>query len=77
MGWQLRDSERIITKLRSEGYEVALVLEATLAFAPRGEMDGAAIDRLAGQAEGISFKMSSLDKKFLRSLKIAVDEEPA
>lgn len=65
--------EECLDRIKAEGYDVALVLEATLAFAPLGQMDGAAIDRLTGPA--VSFKMSPLDKKFLRSLKIAVDEE--
>jgi len=69
--------EECLDRIKAEGYDVALVLDATLAFAPSGQMDGGAVDRLAGGSEGVSFRMSPLDKKFLRSLKIAVDEESA
>lgn len=69
--------EECLERFKTEGYEVALYLEATLAYAPRGELDAGEADRLAGQSSKgpLSFKMSALDKKFLRSLKIAVDEE--
>jgi hypothetical protein len=69
--------EECLARIREEGYELSLVLQATLAFAPRGELDHEQVDEVAGIGGGklASFRMSSLDKKFLRSLKIAVDEE--
>lgn len=69
--------EECLEQVRAQGYEVSLVLEATLAFARRGQLDQQQVEDLAGlskKARGV-FKMSSLDKKFLRSLKIAVDED--
>lgn len=66
--------EECLSLIRGEGYELSLVLQATLAFAPRGELDHDKVEKVAGLAEeSASFRMSSLDKKFLRSLKIAVD----
>lgn len=69
--------EECLTRIRDEGYELSLVLQATLAFAPRGELDQDHVEEVAGfrGAAEATFRMSSLDKKFLRSLKIAVDEE--
>lgn len=69
--------EECLARIKAEGFDVSLLLEATLAFAPRGELDLAAVDRLAALSEetSSSFKMSPLDKKFLRSLKIAVDDD--
>jgi hypothetical protein len=69
--------EECLGRIRDEGYELSLVLQATLAFAPRGELNQAQVEQLAGVAneDSANFRMSSLDKKFLRSLKIAVDEE--
>jgi hypothetical protein len=69
--------EECLGRIRDEGYELSLVLQATLAFAPRGELNQAQVEQLAGVAndDAADFRMSSLDKKFLRSLKIAVDEE--
>jgi hypothetical protein len=69
--------EECLTRIREEGYELSLVLQATLAFAPRGELNQEHVEELAGigNESASGFRMSSLDKKFLRSLKIAVDEE--
>jgi len=69
--------EECLARIREEGYELSLVLQATLAFAPRGELDQEQVDEVAGISGSTlkSFRMSTLDKKFLRSLKIAVDEE--
>ena len=67
--------EECLTRVRDAGYEISLVLQATLAFAPIGQLDHAAAETLAGISggRGASFRISPLDKKFLRSLKIAVD----
>lgn len=69
--------EECLTRIRHEGYELSLVLQATLAFAPRGELNQEHVEEVAGigNEAAASFQMSTLDKKFLRSLKIAVDEE--
>ena len=67
--------EECLSRVREAGYEISLVLQATLVFAPTGELDETAAETLAGisGAKGASFRISPLDKKFLRSLKIAVD----
>ena len=67
--------EECLTRVRDAGYEVSLLLQATLAFAPRGELDHDKVEEAAGLSEETKapFRMSNLDKKFLRSLKIAVD----
>ena len=69
--------EECLTRVREAGYEISLVLQATLVFAPRGQLDETAVETLAGITgrKGASFTISPLDKKFLRSLKIAVDDE--
>ena len=69
--------EECLSRIRGEGYELSLVLQATLAFAPVGELDHKQVEELAGvpQTGDESFRINTLDKKFLRSLKIAVDEE--
>ena len=73
---QVEDCLKDISK---QGYEISLVLQATLAFAPMDELDQKRVDDLAGVGSDseATFQMNSLDKKFLRSLKIAVDEESA
>ncbi len=67
-----------LSRIRSEGYFVSIVLEATIGFS-RAERPGPApqpgFDVRLEKAEPLPLKMTPLDKKFLRSLKITVDEE--
>ncbi|MCG6927875.1 MAG: hypothetical protein LJF30_21525 [Acidobacteria bacterium] len=66
-----------LNRIRSEGYEVSLVLEATLGFS-RAEGRGDAsptFDVRVEKAEPAPLRMTPLDKKFLRSLKITVDHD--
>jgi hypothetical protein len=82
----LSDSDRIaaaIGEIRRAGYDVFLVLEATIGFNKREE-DGAAQEsepqprsRRARDREPIKsrLKWTSQDQKFLKALKIAIDEE--
>lgn len=67
--------EECLSRVRDAGYEISLVLQATLVFAPIGQLDETAAEAIAGISgeKGASFRISPLDKKFLRSLKIAVD----
>ena len=69
--------EECLTRIRDEGYEISLVLQATLAFAPMGELDLKQVEEVAGvfNESDAQFRMSTLDRKFLRSLKIAVDAD--
>lgn len=91
----LSDSDRIavaIGEIKRAGYDVFLVLEATIGFNKREEGDeeegsGAVLEtRLEGGFEAQAgsgrraepaarLKWTSQDQKFLRALKIAVDEE--
>jgi len=69
--------EECMARVRAEGYDASLVLQATLAFAPRGQLNQGEVEELGGisrEETGTRFMMSPHDKKFLRSLKIAVDE---
>ena len=68
-----------LNRIRSEGYEVSLVLEATLGFSRvEDQGDSAAtpgFDVRVEKAEPAPLRMTPLDKKFLRSLKITVDHD--
>lgn len=89
----LSDSDRIaaaIGEIRRAGYDVFLVLEATIGFNKREDADGEEEPAVEAGEEGRStspagrrkptpsgkFKWTSQDQKFLKALKIAVDEEP-
>jgi hypothetical protein len=86
----LSDSDRIaaaIGEIKRAGYDVFLVLEATIGFNKREDTD----DDAAGEDEGETvelestpetgrrklskIKLTSQDQKFLRALKISIDEE--
>jgi len=80
----LSDSERIaasIGEIKQAGYDVFLVLEATIGFNKRedgsdDEEDSAETESGIQEFEsGNKIKWTSQDHKFLRALKIAVDEE--
>jgi hypothetical protein len=80
----LSDSDRIaaaISDIKSAGYDVFLVLEATIGFNKRGDPeqgDDAPVetDDAAPHFEATGrVKWTSQDHKFLRALKIAVDED--
>ncbi len=67
-----------LNRVRAEGYEVSVVVEATVGFSrvgPRETAETPAFDFRVERSEPARFKMTPLDKKFLRSLKISVEEE--
>jgi hypothetical protein len=84
----LSDSDRIgaaIGEIRRAGYDVFLVLEATIGFNKRGETesdtveseaeDEAPAERSPGREPRARIRWTSQDQKFLRALKIAIDDE--
>ena len=69
---------RCFGQIREEGYDVSLVLEATIGFHKSGgEREGQApsLDVRVEKDEPPTLRMTPLDKKFLRSLKISVEDE--
>lgn len=72
----LADSEQIaevISKIKGSGYDVFLVLEATIGFNKREETPAKPTLVKSGKSEP-EFKMSAQDLKFLRSLRITIDD---
>lgn len=86
----LSDSDRIagaIGEIKRAGYDVFLVLEATIGFNKRE--DGDTDDETSGQTEteeaeapakprrfeAGKIRLTSQDQKFLKALKIAIDED--
>jgi hypothetical protein len=66
-----------LNRMRAEGYEISLVLEATIGFnrTGRDRQEVSRFDFRVEKPDPAELKMTPLDKKFLRSLKIAVEEE--
>jgi len=82
----LSDSDRIaaaIGEIKRAGYDVFLVLEATIGFNKREEGDesdeGETMELEpapeTGRRKLNKIKLTSQDQKFLRALKISVDDE--
>ena len=79
----LSDSDRIaaaIGEIRRAGYDVFLVLEATIGFNKREDSgpDSEGKPKRSGSREPeakAKLKWTSQDQKFLKALKIAIDEE--
>jgi hypothetical protein len=74
----LSDSEEIseaIQNVRNAGYDVFLVLEATIGFKCRSKNDGSEEMTAGGLKSGeMKLKVTAQDLKFLRSLKISVED---
>lgn len=79
----ISDSEQIaevIAKIKSGGYDVFLVLEATIGFNKREEEEGTKQSSLVNfRKSDPDFKISPQDMKFLKSLRITIDhpDKPA
>ncbi len=72
----LSDSEQIaevITRIKAGGYDVFLVLEATVGFNERDEATEPT--PVNDRRPAADFQVTSQDVKFLKSLRIRVDEE--
>ena len=84
----LSDSDRIaaaIGEIKRAGYDVFLVLEATIGFNKREEGEESeetesveieAPPETTSRRKVGKIKLTSQDQKFLRALKISIDEEP-
>ncbi len=81
----LSDSDRIagaIGEIKRAGYDVFLVLEATIGFNKRDEEDAdSESDAVEEPGQPVHYeatgkiRLTSQDQKFLRALKISVEEE--
>ena len=73
----LSNSDRIsdaIAKIRSSGYDMFLVLEATIGFNRRHETDADESSETVGVDGEAELNITSQDVKFLKSLKISIDD---
>ncbi len=75
----LSDSEQIaevISRIKADGYDVFVVLEATIGFNESEEEEESAVAEkpAARRRTSSEFKLTSQDLKFLKSLRIAAEE---
>ncbi len=75
----LADSEAIadvMARIRAAGYDLFLVLEVTIGFNKRGEVNLVHRQKLNTDAHpDPTFRITTQDAQFLRALKISVDED--
>ena len=75
----LSDSDRIaevMSRIRGAGYDLFLVLEVTIGFNKRGEVNLVHRQKLSADSHPApEFRLTTQDTQFLRALKIVVDEE--
>jgi hypothetical protein len=75
----LSDSDRIadvLSRIRNAGYDLFLVLEVTIGFNKRGEVNLVHRQKLNAETHpDPEFRLTTQDTQFLRALKIVVDED--
>ncbi len=65
----------VISRIKAGGYDVFLVLEATIGFNRRDDEESAEARLRLRRRTEVEFKINAQDQKFLKSLKISVDRE--
>jgi len=74
----LSDSEQIsevVSRIKEGGYDIFLVLEATIGVSKQGEKSQDKASLVSTMSTNPEFKMNDQDLKFLKSLRIKIDEE--
>ena len=74
----LSDSEQIaevVARIKEGGYDIFLVLEATIGVSKQGENSTDKTSLVSTLSTNPEFKISDQDLKFLKSLRIKIDEE--
>ena len=74
----LADSDQIaevVSRIKESGYEIFLVLEATIGVSKPGEKTADKTSLVTTLTSNPEFKVSDQDLKFLKSLRIKLDEE--
>jgi hypothetical protein len=75
-----QDVADLLARIKGRGYELSVALEATVAFTPAAAAEGDAAEASPRPSPEARWhpavgRMTPLDKKFLRSLKISVEDE--
>jgi hypothetical protein len=76
----LADSEQIadvVSRIKSGGYDIFLVLEATIGVSKQGEQPADKTSLVTTLSSNPELKVSEQDLKFLKSLRIKIDEDAA
>ena len=71
------DIAQVIARIKEEGYDIFLVLEATIGFNQRDDQPAKASPQLVGSRRknpDPEFSINAHDVRFLKSLRISVDD---
>ena len=74
----LSDSEQIsevVSRIKEGGYDIFLVLEATIGVSKQGEKSPEKTSLVSTISSNPELKVSDQDLKFLKSLRIKIEEE--
>ena len=74
----LSDSEQIsevVSRIKEGGYDIFLVLEATIGVSKQGEKSPDKTSLITTMSSNPELQVSDQDLKFLKSLRIKLDEE--
>jgi len=74
----LSDSEQIsevVSRIKEGGYDIFLVLEATIGVSKQGEKSPDKTSLVTTMSSNPELKVSDQDLKFLKSLRIKIDED--
>ena len=74
----LSDSEQIsevVARIKEGGYDIFLVLEATIGVSKQGENRPSKTSLVSTLSTNAELKISDQDLKFLKSLRIKIDED--
>jgi hypothetical protein len=76
----LADSEQIaevVSRIKDGGYDIFLVLEATIGVSKPGEKSSDKTSMVTTLSSNPEFKVSDQDLKFLKSLRIKIEDDAA
>ena len=76
----LADSDQIadvVSRIKEGGYDIFLVLEATIGVSKQGEKAADKTELVTTLTSNPTFKVNDQDLKFLKSLRIKIDEDVA
>jgi len=74
----LSDSEQIsevVSRIKEGGYDIFLVLEATIGVSKQGEKSQDKTSLVSTMSTNPDFRMNDQDMKFLKSLRIKIEED--
>src|ERR1700739_3179225 len=69
--------EEVVARIKEGGYDIFLVLEATIGVSKQGEKSGDKTSLVTTLTTNPTFKVNDQDLKFLKSLRIKIDEDVA